>query len=303
MNNKLKGIMFVTLGSIFWGIGGTVSQQIFQGYSVPLDWFITIRLILSGIFLLCLAMIRKQNILNVFRDKHTFFQLVIYSLFGMLAVQYTFLASIEAGNAAVATLLQYLAPIVILTFLLITRKTEFRAIDLIIILVSSFGTFLLLTSGNINNVVVPPAAIIWGLLSAIAAAFYTMYAGRLFVRNTPLVIIGWAMLIAGLFISLFNIHWQINPLSYGVMFNVYLIFVIIVGTALAFFLYLLSVKYIDPQLTALLGCIEPLTAVILSIVWLKQPFDIIQCAGMIIILGVVLFISILNTKEKNQASH
>lgn len=56
MNNKLKGIMFVTLGSIFWGIGGTVSQQIFQGYSVPLDWFITIRLILSGIFLLCLAM-------------------------------------------------------------------------------------------------------------------------------------------------------------------------------------------------------------------------------------------------------
>ncbi|XWJ59530.1 hypothetical protein QA538_08575 [Macrococcus sp. CCM 2573] len=47
---------------------------------------------------------------------------------------------------------------------------------------------------------------------------------------------------------------------------------------------------------------EPLTAVILSIVWLKQPFDIIQCAGMMIILGVVLFISILNTKEKNQAS-
>ncbi|WP_331463245.1 EamA family transporter [Macrococcoides canis] len=116
----------------------------------------------------------------------------------------------------------------------------------------------MLTSGNINNVVVPPAAIIWGLLSAIAAAFYTtMYAGRLFVRNTPLVIIGAAILIAGLFISLFNRHWQINPLSYGAMFNIYLIFVIIVGTALAFFLYLLSVKYIDPQLTALLGCIKP----------------------------------------------
>lgn len=302
MNNKLKGIMFVTLGSMFWGIGGTVSQQIFQGYDLPLDWFITIRLIFSGIFLLSLAMLRKQHIMHVFRDKHTVFNLVIYSIFGMLAVQYTFLASIEAGNAAVATLLQYLAPIVILTFLLITRKTSFRAIDLVIILISTFGTFLLLTSGNINNVVVPPAAIIWGLLSAVAAAFYTMYAGRLFVRNKPLVIIGWAMLFAGLVISLFNKHWDINPISYGLTFNVYLVFVIIVGTALPFFLYLLSVKYIDPQLTALLGCIEPLTAVILSIVWLKQPFDIIQCAGMIIILGVVLFISILNTKEKNQAS-
>ncbi|MCU7557349.1 EamA family transporter [Macrococcus capreoli] len=298
MNNKLKGILFVTLGATFWGVGGTVSQQLFQKYDISLDWFITIRLIFSGLFLLLLAVIRKQPVFNVFRNRHTLFQLIIYSIFGMLAVQYTFLASIEAGNAAVATLLQYLAPIVILTYLLITRKTDFRPIDLIIIAVSSFGTFLLLTSGNINNIVVAPKAIIWGLLSAVAAAFYTMYAGRLFVRNTPLVIIGWAMLFAGIFISLFNRHWKINPIEFGLVGNMYILFVIIVGTALAFFLYLLSVKYIDPQLTALLGCIEPLTAVILSIIWLKQPFNFIQCIGMLIILGVVFMISIMNSKKK-----
>ncbi|MCE4957632.1 EamA family transporter [Macrococcoides caseolyticum] len=298
MNNTLKGILFVALGATFWGVGGTVSQQLFQQYAIPLDWFITVRLIFSGIFLLMIAIIRKQPILNVYRNRHTLFQLIIYSIFGMLAVQYTFLASIEAGNAAVATLLQYLAPIVILTYLLITRKTDFRLIDLIIIAVSSFGTFLLLTSGNINNIVVAPRAIVWGLLSAIAAAFYTMYAGRLFVRNTPLVIIGWAMLFAGLFISMFNRHWKINPIEFGVIGNMYILFVIIIGTALAFFLYLLSVKYIDPQLTALLGCIEPLTAVILSIIWLKQPFDYIQCIGMLIILGVVFMISIMNGKKK-----
>ncbi|WP_414052267.1 DMT family transporter [Macrococcus animalis] len=302
MNKQLKGIMYVTLGAIFWGVGGTISQQLFEGYQIPLDWFITIRLILSGLFLLLLAKLRKQHVMNIFNHKHSFFQLLIYSIFGMLAVQYTYLASIEAGNAAVATLLQYLAPIVILTYLLLTRKTVFRLVDLIIILISTFGTFLLLTSGNINNVVVAPSAIIWGLLSAVAAAFYTMYAGRLFVHNTPLVIVGWAMLFAGLFISLFNRHWNINPLDFGLMGNFYIVFVIIFGTAMAFFLYLLSTKYIDPQLTALLGCIEPLTAVILSIIWLKQPFNIIQSIGMLIILGVVLFISILNSKGKSQPS-
>ncbi|WP_414047100.1 EamA family transporter [Macrococcus equi] len=302
MNNKQKGIFYVILGSMFWGIGGTVSQKLFQSYQIPLDWFITIRLIFSGMFLLLLAGICKQNIINIFSDRHTIFQLFIYSIFGMLAVQYTFLASIEAGNAAVATLLQYLAPIVILTFLLVTRKISFKWIDLIIILISTFGTFLLLTSGNINNIVVAPKAIFWGLLSAVAAAFYTMYAGRLFIRNTPLTVIGWSMIFAGLFISLFNRHWSINPFSFGIKGIFYIAFVIIVGTALSFFLYLLSVKYINPQLTALLGCIEPLTAVLLSILWLKQPFNIIQVFGMLIILSVVIFISIINSKEK-QASH
>ncbi|TDM22948.1 EamA family transporter [Macrococcoides canis] len=298
MNNTTKGIILVTLGAIFWGVGGTVSQQMFQTYKLPLDWFITVRLIFSGLFLLLLAVIRKQNIFNLFKDRYTMIHLIIYSIFGMLAVQYTFLASIEAGNAAVATLLQYLAPIVILIYLLTTRKINFRLIDFIVISVSTFGTFLLLTSGNINNVVVPPKAIIWGLLSAVAAAFYTMYAGRLFVHNKSLVIIGWAMFFAGIFISLFNRHWNINPFAMGSVAIGFLIFVIIVGTALAFFLYLLSVKYIDPQLTALLGCIEPLTAIILSILWLKQPFNFIQIIGMMIILGVVLFISIINSKEK-----
>lgn len=302
MNEQLKGIMYVVLGAMFWGFGGTVSQQLFESYQIPLDWFITIRLILSGLFLLLLAKLRKQHVMRIFHHKHSLFQLLIYSMFGMLAVQYTYLASIEAGNAAVATLLQYLAPIVILTYLLITRKTAFKMIDLIIILVSTFGTFLLLTSGDINNVVVPPAAIIWGLLSAVAAAFYTMYAGRLFVHHTPLVIVGWAMLFAGIFISFFNRNWQINPIDFGLMGNIYIVFVIIFGTAMAFFLYLLSTKYIDPQLTALLGCIEPLTAVILSILWLKQPFNLIQSVGMVIILGVVLIISILNSKGKSQPS-
>ena len=35
--------------------------------------------------------------------------MILFGLFGMLAVQYTYFASIKEGNAAVATLLQYLA--------------------------------------------------------------------------------------------------------------------------------------------------------------------------------------------------
>ena len=46
------------------------------------------------------------------------YKMILFGLFGMLAVQYTYFASIKEGNAAVATLLQYLAPIFITVYLL-----------------------------------------------------------------------------------------------------------------------------------------------------------------------------------------
>ncbi len=60
----------------------------------------------------------------------------------MLGVQYTFMATIDKGNVAIATLLQFLAPVVILLYLLITRKSKFRITDIIIIVCSLYGTSL-----------------------------------------------------------------------------------------------------------------------------------------------------------------
>ncbi|RXK18579.1 DMT family transporter [Macrococcus sp. DPC7161] len=301
MSNSLKGVILVVLGAAFWGIGGTVSERLFRSYHLPLDWFITIRLFLSGFLLLILALCNKQNIWIIFKEKHSMLQLFIYGIVGMFGVQYTFLAAIHEGNAAVATLLQYLAPIFILVYLLLTKKTAFSMIDLMVIMVSSFGTFLLLTGGHITSVKVSLLAIFWGILSGMAAAFYTMYATRLFKWYPSLTVIGWAMVIASVFAALFNRHWHINPISFDIQGQLYFIFVIVVGTALAFWLYLLSVKYIEPQVTALLGCIEPLTSIIISITWLNVTFNTVQFIGMLIIIGVVLFISIYNN-YRNKSS-
>ena len=50
--------------------------------------------------------------------------LIIYSLFGMLIVQYAYMASINEGNAAVATLLQYIAPVYIILWFAFRGKRK-----------------------------------------------------------------------------------------------------------------------------------------------------------------------------------
>ncbi len=281
------------LGATFWGLGGTVTEKLFTEYRLPVSLFVAVRLILSGFFLLLIAkFIQKQSLLHIFKVKHALLQLIIYSLFGMLGVQYTFMATIDKGNVAIATLLQFLAPVVILVYLLLTRKSKFRWTDIMIILCSLFGTSLLLTNGDYSTLSVPPTAIFWGLLTACAAAFYTVYAVKLFLNWPSLVVIGWSMFIGGIALSVINLDFSFPWYLLDLKGAIYFIFVITFGTMFAFWMYLESVKYISPQSTALFGVLEPVTAVISSVLWLKVPFGIWQLIGMIVILIVVLYMSI-----------
>jgi hypothetical protein len=62
----------------------------------------------------------------------------------MLAVQYTYFAAIKHGNAATATILQYLAPVFITGYAAIRAK-RFPAVKEVVALVLAFvGTFFLL---------------------------------------------------------------------------------------------------------------------------------------------------------------
>lgn len=292
-NNQLKGTMLVMFGATFWGLGGTVTEKLFTEYGLPISLFVAERLILSGFFLLLIAkFIQKQHLTHIFKVKHSLLQLIIYALFGMLGVQYTFMATIDKGNVAIATLLQFLAPVVILLYLLITRKSKFRWADIIIIVCSLFGTSLLLTNGDYSTLSVPPNAIVWGLLTACAAAFHTVYAVKLFLNWPSLVVIGWSMFIGGIALSLINLDFSFPWHLLDLRGAIYFAFVITFGTMFAFWMYLESVKYISPQTTALFGVLEPVTAVISSVLWLKVPFGIYQLAGMIVILAVVLYMSI-----------
>lgn len=117
----------------------------------------------------------KKEIFAIWKQKSDASKMILFGLFGMLAVQYTYFASIKEGNAAVATLLQYLAPIFITVYLLFKWNVRPSKIDYISITLSLVGTFLLLTNGSMHNLAVSTPAIIWGILSGLSLAFYSLY--------------------------------------------------------------------------------------------------------------------------------
>ncbi|MFJ7973547.1 DMT family transporter [Psychrobacillus sp. NPDC096389] len=287
------GLFLVITGAIFWGVGGTVAQKLFQQFAIDINWLVTTRLLVAGSLLLLIQFLAKERsqIFGVWKDRSAAVKLIIFGLLGMLAVQYTYMASIKHGNAAVATLLQYLAPVMIIVYLILRRQAVLTKQDLITVLLALVGCFFLLTNGSLSQFSVPAPAIIWGILSGLAVAFYTLYAVPLLKQYDSLVIVGWAMIIGGVALSFIHPPWQLDFSSLTIEAYFYLIFVIIFGTMIAFWFYIESLQSLSPKETSLLGSLEPLAAVLTTVIWLKEPFGIFQWVGTACIIGMILLLA------------
>lgn len=294
-NKRIVGIIFVLMGASFWGIGRTAANYLFETADISVNWFVSTRLVISGILLLGIQLLLtgRKTVFTIWKNPQKRLSLIIFSFLGMLLVQYSYMASIAEGNAAVATLLQYLAPIYIIIWVIFRGHQRLHVSDVIAILLTIIGTLLLLTNGSFKGLSVPGIAIVWGIISGLSLAFYTLYARNLLRFYSSVTVVGWAMIIAGVCMNIVHPIWRVETQDWSAATIGVLGFSIIFGTTLAFWMFIKSLEYLEAKETTLLGTVEPLTAVVSSIIWLSIPFGLWQVIGMALILILVVYLSLV----------
>lgn len=294
---RIKGILLVIIGSMLWGISGTVAQFLFQEKGFSPEWLVVIRLLASGLILLSYTFIKnKEDIWQVWKSKNTSFSLIVFSIVGMLGVQYTYFAAIKHGNAATATILQYLSPVIITCYLIIKNKKMPSLQEAVAILLAMFGTFLIITKGSLNTISISKLAIFWGISSALTSAFYTLHPHHLLATYGSAIVVGWGMLIGGIAFSFIHQPWNFTG-HWSITSILSVLFVVLFGTLIAFYCYLESLKYIQPTETSVLSSMEPLSAAFLSVLWLHVPLHITQWFGTACIIMTIIILSLPKNKK------
>lgn len=296
---RVKGIFLVMLGTLLWGISGVVAQYLFQSKNFAPEWLVVIRMIFSGAIILTFSLLKgDKSVFEIWSKKENIIKILIFSILGMLGVQYSYFAAIHHGNAATATILQYLSPVIITIYLAFYNKKLPTLKQVACVFMAILGTFLIITKGNLNSLAISKPAIFWGVLSAFACAIYTLQPSSLLKKYGSLCVVGWGMLIGGVVFSFvqspFNCvgNWSFESL-------LAIVFVVLFGTLIAFYCYLESLKYIEPYEASVFTCIEPLSASILSIVFLNVTFSLIQWIGT---LCIIITISMLSLTKKGESS-
>ncbi len=288
-------------GPLLWGVSGTTAQALFTQQTVTANWLVSIRMLISGILLVLYGLVidRRQN-LAVWHQGRDALYLIFFSFIGMAASQYTYFKAIDYGNAATATILQYLSPAIIIVYLALSTRSWPRRIDVVSLLMALAGTILLVTHGQLTSLAIPPKGFTWGLLTAVSATLYTLLPRKLLSKYGSISIVGWSMLIGGVAFSLYYHVWTMMPApswdTYGRVG-----FVVIFGTMFAYLFFLGSLRDIRAATASMLGCFEPLSATLLSIIFLGVHFGLPEIIGALLIIGTV-FVQAWATMQTNRHS-
>ncbi|QKI81979.1 EamA family transporter [Kroppenstedtia eburnea] len=299
-NNRIKGFAMVLGAAMLWGFTGTVAQHLLHDRQVDPGWLVTVRLLVSGILLLLFISLRGEGaqVRAVWKTPRDRWELLLLGVVGMMGVQYTFFAAIDTGNAATATLLQYLGPVLLTGWVALSMRRMPESREWAAVGFALTGTFFLVTGGSGSSLSISPAALIWGLLSAVTLAFYTVYPARLLKRWGSAPVVGWAMLIGGVALAFFCPPWAAPWSVWSVETILLILLVVVFGTLVPFFLYLDSLRFLLPSETGLLSCAEPLTAAVLAVWWLGVPFGPGEWLGALLIMGTVILLSIGGQRER-----
>ena len=296
---EVIGIILTLLGATLWGVSGTSVQFIGNFRNMNLEWLLTMRLITAGLLTVLYGWIRQGNaIFNVFRNWRDTLGLVIFGVFGMALCQYTYFRSIVIAGAGIATVLQYLAPSMIIIYLLVRYGKRPSTGEIISVILALAGTICLMGNNGFSFESFRSDVLFWGLLSAVGVAVYSVSPVRLLATYGTIPIVGFGMLLSGLVAAaLFQ-----QPHSYAT-WDVWTVVgcfnVVFLGTIVSFNAYLEGVKRIGAVSGSILSSIEPISAAFFGWALLGNQFNWVGILGMAMIIATVIIIAL---EKRGQSS-
>lgn len=297
-NRMITGTIVTIAGGILWGVSGVCGQYMFQNKGVTAPWLVSVRLVAAGLLMLCYYFLAdREQTLAIWKSKRDRRDVLIYGLLGMMPCQYAYFQTIEWSNAGTATVIQYLGPALIVIWVCFRTKRMPTVQEVIGVILAVIGVFLIATHGNPTTLALSGRALLMGLASAVAVALYTLEPARLQKKYDTPLILAWGMAIGGIALTLISRPWTVKGIQADTEMFTALAFVVVFGTMAGFSLYMTGVKLIGSVKASLYACMEPVSSMILTVLWMKVNFTTPDLIGTLFVIATIIILAIPTKKQ------
>ena len=191
-------------------------------------------------------------------------------------------------TVSVATLSYYFAPVIVTAVSPVLFREKLTGKQILCFIMSTVGLVMITGIGELDG-----SSHLTGILFGLGAAVFYASVVLLnkFIRNVAgihrtflqflaalLVLVPYVLLTSGVTLDKMTAMGGINLLVVG-----------LIHTGVTYCLYFSSLKELPGQRAAILSYIDPLVAVLISVVVLKEPMTLWQAAGGVLILGFTLW--------------
>lgn len=286
MNAKAKGYVLGAIAAATYGMNPLFALPLYKAGMNP-DSVLFFRYLFAIPVLGIMIKARGRN----FKLKPN--EIVPLILIGLL-VSFSSLALFQSYNymeAGIASTLLFVYPILVALIMAFVFKEKLTLQTIFCILLALGGIGLLYKSGDGTTLSLTGVLLV--MASALSYAIYIVGANRPLLKNIATLKLTFYVLLFGMTLFLVRIDFG---RSLHIVHDWYLwgnlIALAIFPTAISFLCTTLAVQYIGSTPTAILGALEPLTAVFFGVTVFGESLTLRLCCGIIlIILAVTLIIA------------
>ena len=224
---------------------------------------------------------------------------LLLGIFGIAAAQFFYLFAISKIKVAAAILLHYTGPVFVTLYSVIFAGFRLRPAIVIAIIGSLTGCFLLVGAYNLNLLQMNKAGIIGGFLAAVAFATYSLLSEYGMRKYNPWTVLFYALLFAALTWNILHFPLEAFFHSYPPMVWGWILFIGVLGTILPFGFYFEGINLIRSTPASITATLEPITAGILSFIFLGETMGPLQISGGVLVLASVVLLQYSQEIDKN----
>lgn len=292
MSKTTRGVVCTLIGGTCWGFSGTCQKFFMDAYAVDPLWLVCVRQLVGCVLFFALAAAmpadraRLKEFVRVRAGGVAGAALLVAAALSSLVNSSAYVIAINLTNSATATVLQTLGLVVLMAYACVRERRGPRGLEAAGVACALAGTFLLATGGDPTQLAMPLDGLVWGIITGVSYAFYSAVPAPSLERWGSPIVNGCMMLVSGLILAVFVRPWESAP-ALDASGIAWLVVIILVGTFLAFALYLQGVKDVGPLRASLLGTSEPISATVFSAFWLGTAFTPADLVGFVLILATV----------------
>ena len=294
---KTAGGICGIMTGVCWGLSGVFSQYLFTNTEMQSDWFVAVRMLVSGLcmMLYCLAS-KGEEIKLLFQSKRDLIRCILSGILGTMLFQFSCYGAVQKSNAATAIVLQYLCPVMVMVYLCLKSCKLPKRREALSLVLAVVGIFFIATHGNIHKLVITKDALLWGIGCAFFMSVGTVLPKPLYERYSTQTITSVSLFFGGAVAGI-----VVNPFSdapvLGKTAMAALLAAILLGSIVAYIVYAAAIKWIGPAYASLFACVEIPTATVLSVLFLGSRFTGMDLIGFVLIALPIFLLSRENNAD------
>lgn len=281
-SNKIKGIFYIAIASIAFGIMPILAKLAYKGGANPINT-LALRFTFASIILFIYIKTKKLS-LRVSKE-----QIKLILFMGVIGYSMTSILLFIAYNyidVGIAGMILHTYPLMVMILSIIIYKEKFKIKKFLYLMVTTIGVFIMLDIkvGSINTI-----GVVLVLLSALCYAIYVLGASNDKVKNIDSYVMTFYISIisaivgstTGIVTNSFN-----NPINFYGIISILLI--AFISTVVALMAFLKGVKLIGPTNSAIFSALEPIVSLVLGVIILGESISFkIIIGSTIIILAMI----------------